>query len=156
VWRRADDLADGVLTLAERELAEPIGVLARTLWEGAVTIEYVRGNLDARQLADDRSRRSASTAERAVGSGGREQLLDDGTELLAWPRGTAFTCSMAVAVSGSAATAATAGRNEGGSADVRLRSLPPVLKHSSPRPTKARSIKRSSDGGVSWTTRSSP
>jgi hypothetical protein len=49
MWRRADDLADGVLALAERQLAEPIGVLARTLWEGAVTIEYVRGNLEGRQ-----------------------------------------------------------------------------------------------------------
>jgi hypothetical protein len=49
VWRRADDLVDGVLALAAEELAEPIGVLARTLWEGAVTIEYVRGNLEVRQ-----------------------------------------------------------------------------------------------------------
>jgi hypothetical protein len=49
MWRRADDLADGVLVLADGQLAEPIGVVARTLWEGAVTIEYVRGNLEVRQ-----------------------------------------------------------------------------------------------------------
>jgi hypothetical protein len=49
MWRRADDLAEGVAALTAKRLAEPIGVLARTLWEGAVTAEYVRGHPEVRQ-----------------------------------------------------------------------------------------------------------